>query len=125
VEQSGLFRKEDSAEHYFVVNIFDPSVNLSSSRFGIGQFNRANVPKSAIKHQLKSVANQNQLIFVGPFAEKEAAVTYFTAISPLIRTIMKIPAAKYNTFIINSQNFDKLIDKDTVEQYIEYYNKNY
>jgi tetratricopeptide (TPR) repeat protein len=125
VEQSGLFRKEDSAEHYFVVNIFDPSVNLSSSRFGIGQFNRANVPRSAIKHQLKSVANQNQLIFVGPFAEKEAAVTYFTAISPLIRTIMKIPAVKYNTFIINSQNFDKLIDKDTVEQYIEYYNKNY
>lgn len=125
VEESGPFRKEDSAEHYFVVNISDPSVNLSSSRFGIGQFNRANVPGLAIKHQLKSLANQNQLIFVGPFAEKKAAVTYFTAISPLMRTIMKIPAAKYNTFIINSQNFDKLIDKDTVEKYIEYYNKNY
>jgi tetratricopeptide (TPR) repeat protein len=124
-EESGPFRKEDSAEFYFVVNISDPSVNLSSSRFGIGQFNRANLPGSAIKHQLKSLANKNQLIFVGPFAEKDAALTYFTKISPLMRTIMKIPAAKYNTFIINSQNFEKLIDKDTLEQYIEYYKKNY
>jgi tetratricopeptide (TPR) repeat protein len=124
-EESGPFRKEDSAEFYFVVNISDPSVNLSSSRFGIGQFNRANLPGSAIKHQLKSLAKKNQLIFVGPFAEKDAALTYFTKISPLMRTIMKIPAAKYNTFIINSQNFEKLIDKDTLEQYIEYYKKNY
>jgi tetratricopeptide (TPR) repeat protein len=124
-EESGPFRKEDSAEFYFVVNISDPSVNLSSSRFGIGQFNRANLPGSAIKHQLKSLANKNQLIFVGPFAEKDAALTYFTKISSLMRTIMKIPAAKYNTFIINSQNFEKLIDKDTLEQYIEYYKKNY
>ena len=124
-EESGPFRKEDSAEFYFVVNISDPSVNLSSSRFGIGQFNRANLPGSAIKHQLKSLANKNQLIFVGPFAEKDAALTYFTKISPLMRTIMKIPAAKYNTFIINSRNFEKLIDKDTLEQYIEYYKKNY
>jgi tetratricopeptide (TPR) repeat protein len=124
-EESGPFRKEDSADHYFVVNISDPSVNLSSSRFGIGQFNRANLPGSAIKHQLKSVANQNQLIFVGPFAEKEAALTYFTKISPLMRSIMKIPVGKYNTFIINFQNFEKLIDRDTLDQYIEYYKKNY
>jgi hypothetical protein len=124
-EESGPFRKEDSSEHYFVVNISDPSVNLSSSRFGIGQFNRANLPGSTIKHQLKSLANQNQLIFVGPFAEKEAALTYFTKISPLMRAIMKIPAAKYNTFVINSQNFEKLIDKDTLELYIEYFKKNY
>lgn len=124
-EESGPFRKEDSSEHYFVVNISDPSVNLSSSRFGIGQFNRANLPGSAIKHQLKSLANQNQLIFVGPFAEKEAALTYFTKISPLMRAIMKIPAAKYNIFVINSQNFEKLIDKDTLELYIEYFKKNY
>lgn len=123
--ETGLFRKEESAEHYFVVNISDPSVNLSSSRFGIGQFNRANLPGSAIKHQLKSVANQNQLIFVGPFAGEEAASIYFTKISPLMRAIMKIPAGKYNSFIINSQNFEKIIDKETLDQYVEYYKKNY
>jgi len=123
--ETGLFRKEDSAEHYFVVNISDPSVNLNSSRFGIGQFNRANLPGSAIKHQLKSIANQNQLIFVGPFADKEAATTYFTNISPLMRTIMKIPVDRYNSFIINSQNLEKIIDKETLDLYVEYFKKNY
>lgn len=123
--ETGLFRKDDSAEHYFVVNISDPSVNLSSSRFGIGQFNRANLPGSAIKHQLKSVANQNQLIFVGPFSGKEAVITYFTNISPLMRAIMKIPVGKYSSFIINSQNLEKIIDKETLDLYVEYYKKNY
>ncbi len=123
--ETGLFSKEDLAEHYFVVNISDPSTNLSSSRFGIGQFNRANLPGSGIKHQLKSIANQNQLIFVGPFEGKEAAKTYFTKISPLMREIMKIPAAKYNTFIINHQNLEKIIDKETLDLYVEYYKNNY
>ncbi|HQT23310.1 tetratricopeptide repeat protein [Daejeonella sp.] len=123
--ETGLFRNDDSAQHYFVVNISDPSVNLSSSRFGIGQFNRANLPGSAIKHQLKSVANQNQLIFVGPFTGKEAVTTYFTNISPLMRAIMKIPVGKYNTFIINSQNLEKIIDKETLDLYVEYYKRNY
>jgi len=123
--ETGIFRKEDSADHYFVVNISDPSTNLSSSRFGIGQFNRANLPGSAIKHQLKSIANENQLIFVGPFAGNEAATTYYTKISPLMREIMKIPAIKYNIFIINDQNLEKIKDKETLDLYVEYYKKNY
>lgn len=123
--ETGLFRIEDTADHFFVVNISDPSTNLSSSRFGIGQFNRANLPGSPIKHQLKSVANKNQLIFVGPFSGKEAAKLFFTKISPLIREIMKIPASKYNTFIINKQNLEKINDKETLDLYVEYYKKNY
>jgi len=123
--ETGLFRKDDAAVHYFVVNVSDPSVNLSSSRFGIGQFNRANLPGSAIKHQLKSLANQNQLIFVGPFDGVEAATIYFTRINPLMREIMKIAPGKYSSFIINSQNFEKIINKETLDQYIEYFKKNY
>ena len=42
-------------------------VNLSSSRFGIGQFNRANYGGSKITHQLQEVNKENQLIFIGPF----------------------------------------------------------
>jgi tetratricopeptide (TPR) repeat protein len=124
-EETGIFRKEDAADHYFVVNIADPSVNLSSSRFGIGQFNRANLPGSAIKHQLKPVSNENQLIFVGPFSGKEAATTYLNNIAPLMRDIMKIPAGKYSIFLINHPNLDKIIDKETLELYVEYYKKNY
>lgn len=120
-----FFNLEESTDHYFVVNVSDPSVNLSSSRFGIGQFNRVNLLGTVIKHQLKSIANQNQLIFVGPLTNKEAAKTYFNQINPLIREIMKIPANKYSTFFINKQNLEKINDRETLDRYVEFYKRNY
>ena len=120
-----FFDLDESADHYFVVNVSDPSVNLSSSRFGIGQFNRVNLPGTVIKHQLKSITNQNQLIFVGPLTGLEAAKNYFNQINPLIRDTMKIPATKYSTFFINKQNLDKISDVETLERYVEFYKKNY
>lgn len=123
--EGGFFSAEESAEYYFVVNVSDPSVNLSSSRFGIGQFNRVNLPGVAIKHQLKSLSNQNQLIFVGPLSGKNAAADYFNAINPMMRDIMKIPAGKYSTFLISRQNLEKISDKETLDLYIEFYKKNY
>lgn len=123
--ETGMFIKEDSAVHYFVVNISDPSVNLSSSRFGIGQFNRINLPGSPIKHQLKSIGNQNQLIFVGPFSGKDVVKSYFDNISPLMKQIMKIPPAKYGVFIINQKNLEKINNKETLDLYVEYYKVNY
>lgn len=120
-----FFDLEEAADYYFVVNVSDPSVNLSSSRFGIGQFNRVNLPGTVIKHQLKSIANQNQLIFVGPLTGIEAAKSYFDQINPMIRDIMKIPANKYSTFFINKQNLDKISDRETLDRYVEFYKKKY
>jgi hypothetical protein len=120
-----FFSLEESADYYFIVNVSDPSVNLSSSRFGIGQFNRVNLPGTVIKHQLKSIDNQNQLIFVGPLTGKEAALAYLNQINLLIRDIMKIPAAKYNTFFINKQNLEKISNMETLDLYVEFYKRNY
>lgn len=120
-----LFSVEESGDFYFVVNVSDPSVNLSSSRFGIGQFNRVNLPGVVIKHQLKSISNQNQLIFVGPIAGKVAAAEYYNRISQMMAEVMKIPATKYNTFYISQKNLDKITDKDTLDKYVEFYKMNY
>jgi hypothetical protein len=120
-----FFELDGSSDYYFIVNVSDPSLNLSSSRFGIGQFNRVNYSGNAIKHQLKSIANQNQLIFVGPLTGKESAQAYFDQISPLIREIMKIPATKYGTFFISDKNLEKITDLGTLERYVDFYKKNY
>ena len=125
VEEFFIFVKEESALFYFVINISDPVVNLSSSRFGIGQFNRINLPQAGIKHQLKNVNRENQLIFVGPFEGRDAAQNYFNSINPMIKEIMKIPAAKYSTFFINQQNLDKISDRALLDRYVEFYKSNY
>ena len=124
-EVNSLFTLADSEEYYFIVNVTDPSVNLSSSRFGIGQFNRVNYSGDGIKHQLKSVNNQNQLIFVGVFTSKSAVDEYYRNINPLMKDIMKVPSDKFVTFYISKQNLDKLNDRDTINKYIEFYQQNF
>ncbi len=125
VNESGFSGFADTDEYYFVVNVLDPSVNLSSSRFGIGQFNRTNFAPNAIKHQLKAVNNQNQLIFVGTFLSKDAVMDYYKNINPLLKEIMKIPAEKYSTFFISKKNLDQLNSREKVNQYIDFYQKNF
>ena len=115
------FSLPGAAEYYFVVNVLDASYNLSSSRFGIGQFNRTRYQGVAIKHQLQEVGNENQLVFVGKFDTFEDVKTYANTIEPLLRDIMKVPADKYNTFIITKDGLDKLKDPKTVNSYIEFY----
>jgi tetratricopeptide (TPR) repeat protein len=120
-----IFSKLDSTNYYFVVNVTSGSVNLASSRFGIGQFNRANYAGQGIRHQLKAVGDTDQVIYVGVFNSISDAKHYARQIVPLLPDIMKVPAAKYSFFIITKENLDKLADEKTLNSYIEYYQNNY
>jgi len=123
--KSSIFSMRDSTNYYFVVNVSTATVNLASSRFGIGQFNRANLAGSAIKHQLMSVGDNNQLIYVGRFYSLGAVKDYARAIIPLMPDIMKVPKDQYSFFIITQENLDKLNNKSTLDSYIDYYQNNY
>ncbi|MGV3762485.1 type IX secretion system periplasmic lipoprotein PorW/SprE [Parapedobacter sp.] len=107
----------DSATYYFVVNVMNGRVNLAPSRFGIGQFNRTRYAGQDISHQLKTVSDENQLIYIGPFYNYDDAKRYETRILPLIPDIMKIPGDLYNTFVITEANFGTLSDFDKVDDY--------
>jgi len=120
-----IFSLKDSTNYYFVVNVSSGTTNLSSSRFGIGQFNRANLPNNGIRHQLKNAGPDNQLIYVGRFYSLDAVKEYARAIAPLMPDIMKVQADKYMFFIITQENLDKLADKKTLDSYIDFYQKNY
>ena len=120
-----IFSMSDSTNYYFVVNVSTATANLASSRFGIGQFNRANFQEGAIAHQLKDVGDNNQLIYVGRFYSVDAVKAYARAIIPLMPDIMKVPKEQYSFFIITKQNLDKLNNKNLLDSYIDYYQNNY
>lgn len=117
------FSLPDTAEYYFVINILNATTNLSPSRFGIGQFNRTRYLPLLIKHQLKVVNKENQLIFVGPFTSRAHVTVYENNIVPLLKDIIKIPSEKYNTFIITKEGLEKLNTRTIIESYVEYFNK--
>jgi tetratricopeptide (TPR) repeat protein len=120
-----IFSMRDSSNYYFVVHVSTATINLSSSRFGIGQFNRANYQGKGIKHQLLPVGQDDQLIYVGRFVTLAGVKKYAQEIIPLMPDIMKAPKDKYSFFIITQENLNKLADKKTLDSYIDYYQKNY
>ncbi|WP_170132681.1 type IX secretion system periplasmic lipoprotein PorW/SprE [Pedobacter cryoconitis] len=118
------FSTEISKVYYFVVDVADASLTLSSSRFGIGQFNRGNFPGAGLKHQLTEFDN-DQLIYVGNFLSFAEAKSYADGITPQLKQIMKVPAGVYSSFIISKENFEKLRSKDLVTKYLDFYKNNY
>jgi len=120
-----MFSMRDSTNYYFVINVSTGTTNLSSSRFGVGQFNRANYQGKGIKHQLMPVEADNQLIYVGRFPTLKDVKDYARQIIPLLPDIMKVTKDKYSFFIITKENLDKLADKKTLDSYIDYYQNNY
>lgn len=124
VPASQIFSTAESAVYYYVIDVEDASLRLSSSRFGIGQFNRGNYPGSGLRHQLTEFDN-DQLIYVGNFSSFAEAKSYADGITPQLKQIMKVPAGIYSSFIISKENFDKLQSKDLVTKYLDFYNNTY
>lgn len=124
IKVQSIFSTAESNLYYYVVAVADASVTLSSSRFGIGQFNRGNYAGAGLKHQLKEFDN-DQLIYVGNFSNFDDAKAYAEGITPLLGRIMKVPANIYTGFIISKENFDKLTSKDLLNKYLDFYKNNY
>jgi tetratricopeptide (TPR) repeat protein len=123
VKTDGLFTSASSQQYYFVINVSDASLTLSSSRFGIGQFNRGTYAGSNLKHQLLEFDNE-QLIYVGNFSTLEDARRYAADITPQLQKIMKVPANIYTSFVVSKENFDKLSSKILINRYLEFYKNN-
>lgn len=119
-----FFSLAESKTYYYVINVEDVSVSLSSSRFGVGQFNRGNYSGGNLKHQLAEF-DENQLIYVGNFASLSEAKTYYEGISPELSKIMKVAANTYKGFYISKENFDKLKNKETINRYLEFFKNNF
>lgn len=124
IKTDGTFTNAPSSTYYFVVNVTDASFTLSSSRFGIGQFNRGNFADFNFRHQLVEFGD-DQLIYVGNFPDLESVKRYSDLISPQLKSIMKVPAGKFQSFIVSKENFEKIVSRDKINQYLTFYSNSY
>lgn len=122
-DANGFETGSASSSYYFVIDVADASLTLSSSRFGIGQFNRGNYSQDGLRHQIFEF-DDDQLLYVGNFSNFEAVTQYAAAITSQLKKIMKVPESKYTTFIISKENFEKLKSKVLVNHYLEFYKNN-
>lgn len=113
-----------SNTYYYVIDVADATLTLSSSRFGVGQFNRGNYPESDLRHRLVEF-DDDQLIYVGNFSSFDEVKQYADGITPQLKKIMKVQESKYSAFIISKENFEKLKSKALVLQYLDFYKTNF
>ena len=118
-----FFSKAESDLYYYVISVNDMSLSVSSSRFGIGQFNRGNYAGTGLKHQLLEL-DEDQLIFVGNFTSLNEVRTYAESITPQLAKIMKVPVTTYKGFYISKENFDKIKNRELLNRYIEFFKNN-
>lgn len=119
-----IFSAAKSEEYYYVIDVADATLTLSSSRFGIGQFNRGNYPDNDLEHKLVELDN-DQLIYITSFIDLEDAKLYESSITGQLKNIMKVPASLYKGFIISKENFGKLTDRTRINEYLEFLKDNY
>lgn len=84
-------------------------LNLSPSRYGIGQFNHSRYERLPITHRLTRT-DATQLISVGTFGTHNAVKEYESRIRPMLREIMKIPEKIYNIFVVTEELPETLAD---------------
>lgn len=118
------FKNSETSSWYFVIDVSDATLRLTSSRFGLGQFNRGNYPGTDLRHQLIEFDNE-QLIYVGNFSNFEAVKSYQERIVPQLNRIMRIRPGIYKSFIISKENLELIKNKASLDQYLEFYNNNY
>lgn len=116
-----LFDLPETADYYFVINVLDPALNMNPTRFGLGQYLRSNYSGTGVRHQTRELKNENQLIYVGKFTSLSDAQAYRRRMAPLLRDIVKIPAEKYNTFVITGSELEKLNDRNAVQRYADFF----
>lgn len=120
----GLFTTAESETYYFVVSVNSMEISLSSSRFGIGQFNRGSYAGSNLRHQLTDLP-EDQVIYVGNFKDINEVNGYAGEIQKQLSKIMKVPANLYKSFIVSKENFDKIKDRATLNRYLEFFKNTY
>ncbi len=124
VAEISYFSKEESTTYYYVISVSNVNVSLSSSRFGIGQFNRGNYSGEGLRHQLREI-NEDQLIYISDFKQLNEVKAYGEAIRTQLSKIMKVPATTYQSFFISKENFEKINSKETLTMYLDFYKNNY
>lgn len=110
--------------YYFVVLVDDLKINLSATRYGIGQFIRTRFPRQGYGHNLSELDNSHQMIKVGVFENLETAKEFESKILNLLPQIIKIDEKKYSTFVVPKSVLDMSEEMSFINDYLKKYIEN-
>lgn len=115
----------DDALHFYVVVANIKNIKISTMKNAISDYNTANFSSSKLTISNIFLDNNRQIITVTHFENKAKAMLYYKSIKTNKDIFSKYAPADYSQFVISVDNYPNMYKNKDVENYLEFFNKNY
>lgn len=114
---------DSDAKHFFVLVFPNSAGSVNQAKSKVSDLNIASFSTKNLETKSSFIDENNQLIIVKPFANKDAAMDYFLTFKVNEKQVKKLKEFDY--FVITDKNFSALFLEKNIEAYINFFNKNY
>jgi aromatic ring hydroxylase len=95
------------------------------TKLNLFRFNNMEFSLNKIQIQTDLIGENDQVIYLSPFQDTNAAREYITALTNKINEVIKLKAGTYVISYISEKNYKTLKETKAIQQYIQFYNANY
>ena len=120
-----IYSNEFDTDHYFIITIEDLSINLPETQSIISKFNTQTHKLDSLETVNLLLTKELQLLRVGNFNNKKTASAYYSLIREHALTKETILNKNIKPFIISQNNYQKLLSRKNINEYIQYFNEIY
>lgn len=121
-----VYGKMEAAPHYVIIYFLDPTAYNFSLVAKLDNFASAAFPADRLNAHATILDNDNKLIHIKPFKNKEAAQAYTKAlIDKLSEIAPNLKPEQYFIGPISQLNYSTLISSKKINNYVHFYNTNY
>lgn len=114
---------ESSAKHFFVLVFPNDAGSVNQAKSKVSDLNLASFSTKNLETKSSFIDENNQLIIVKPFNNKEDAMDYYLTFKVNEKQVKKLKDFDY--FVITDKNFSALFLDKNLEKYITFFTKNY
>lgn len=112
--------------HYVIINVPDLSVDLNSTKIGIGNFNTEFFSTATVNLREIIFDGEHKFLELKQFENGEKALTYVTALAQNSEILENIPTEEVTTyFVISQKNYVTLMKNKLLAEYMMFYFENY
>lgn len=112
------------ATYFFVLVFPNKKGSINKAKTKVSDFNKASFSKKSLSVKSSFVDQETQVVVTRSFKGKEEAMDYYTAFK-----VNKKQVKDYNKgfefFIITDKNFSSLYVEKNIQEYVDFFNKNY
>lgn len=117
------FEIDPRAKYYVMISL--DMAPTRETKLNLFRFNNMEFSLNKIQIQTDLIGENDQVIYMSPFQDTNAAREYITALTNKLTEVIKLKAGTYVVSYISEKNYKTLKETKAIQQYIQFYNANY